>query len=91
MSGEPLRTVVLLKSRNIPDHRCTSSTIRGACDFILVHDLLFRTFYIFATIELQTCRVTDTAVTMSPADAWTAQRLQEATPLGEALIPHVRQ
>jgi transposase InsO family protein len=55
-----------------------------ACDFTVVHDLLFRTFYIFVIIELQTRRIVHTAVTTSPTDAWVAQQLREATPWGEA-------
>ncbi len=55
-----------------------------ACDFTVVHDLLFRPLYIFVLIELQTRRIVHTAVTRSPADGWTAQQLREATPWGEA-------
>jgi len=55
-----------------------------ACDFTVVHDLLFRAFYIFVIIELQTRRIVHTAVTISPTDPWVAQQLREATPWGEA-------
>jgi len=51
-----------------------------ACDFTVVHDLLFRPQYIFILIELQTRRIVHTAVTRSPTDGWTAQELREATP-----------
>jgi putative transposase len=54
-----------------------------ACDFTVVHDLLFRPRYIFVIIELQTRRIVHTAVTRSPADDWTAQQLREATPWGK--------
>jgi transposase InsO family protein len=54
-----------------------------ACDFTLVHDLLFRPWYIFVIIELQTRRIVHAAVTRSPTDAWTAQQLREATPWGK--------
>jgi transposase InsO family protein len=51
-----------------------------ACDFTVVHDLLFRALYIFAVIELETRRIVHVAVTRSPTDAWVAQQLREATP-----------
>ena len=54
-----------------------------ACDFTVVHDLLFRALYIFVIIELKTRRIVHTAVTSSPTDAWVAQQLREATPWGE--------
>jgi transposase InsO family protein len=54
-----------------------------ACDFTVVHDLLFRPRYIFVVIELQTRRIVHTAVTRSPTDHWTAQQLREATPWGK--------
>ena len=37
-----------------------------ACDFAVVHDLLFRALYIFVIIELETRRIVHTAVTSSP-------------------------
>jgi len=54
-----------------------------ACDFTVVHDLLFRPLYIFVIIELQTRRIVHAAVTRSPTDDWTAQQLREATPWGK--------
>ncbi|MBT3712630.1 MAG: transposase [Anaerolineae bacterium] len=51
-----------------------------ACDFTVVHDLLFRPLYVFVIIELQTRRIVHAAVTRSPTDEWTAQQLREATP-----------
>jgi transposase InsO family protein len=54
-----------------------------AADFTVVHDLLFRPWYIFVVIELQTRRIVHTAVTRSPTDDWTAQQLREATPWGK--------
>ncbi len=51
-----------------------------ACDFTVVHDLLFRPLYILIIIEHKTSRIIHTAVTSSPTDAWTAQQLREATP-----------
>jgi putative transposase len=51
-----------------------------ACDFTVVHDLLFRPLYIFVIIELQTRRIVHLAVTRSPTDEWTRQQLREATP-----------
>jgi len=53
-----------------------------ACDFTVVHDLLFRPLYIFVIIELQTRQMMHLAVTRSPSDAWTMQQLREATPWG---------
>lgn len=54
-----------------------------ACDFTVVHDLLFRPLYIFIIIELKTRRIVHAAVTRSPTDTWTAQQLREATPWGK--------
>jgi putative transposase len=54
-----------------------------ASDFTVVHDLLFRPWYTFVVIELQTRRIVHTAVTHSPYDDWTAQQLREATPWGK--------
>jgi transposase InsO family protein len=54
-----------------------------ACDFTVVHDLLFRPLYIFLIIELKTRRIVHAAVTRSPTDSWTAQQLREATPWGK--------
>jgi hypothetical protein len=51
-----------------------------ACDFTVVHDLLFRPLYIFVLIELATRRVVHAAVTRGPSDAWTAQPIRESTP-----------
>jgi transposase InsO family protein len=54
-----------------------------SCDFTVVYDLLFRPWYIFVVMELQTRRIVHTAVTCFPADDWTAQQLREATPWGK--------
>ena len=54
-----------------------------ACDFTVVHDLLFRPIYIFIIIAHQTREIKHTAVTRHPADAWVAQQLREATPWGQ--------
>ncbi len=54
-----------------------------ACDFTVVHDLLFRPLYIFIIIELKRRRVVHAAVTRHPTDAWTAQQLREATAWGK--------
>ena len=53
-----------------------------ACDFTVVHDLLFRPIYIFVFINLQTRQIVHAAVTRFPTDFWTAQQLREATPWG---------
>jgi putative transposase len=54
-----------------------------ACDFTVVHDLLFRPLFIFVIIELHSRRIVHTAVTRSPTDAWIAQQWREATPWGQ--------
>ena len=54
-----------------------------ACDFTVVYDWLFRTWYIFIVMELKTRRIVHTGVTKFPTDEWTAQQLREATPWGE--------
>lgn len=51
-----------------------------ACDFTVVHDLLFRPIYIFIIIAHQTREIKHAAVTRHPTDAWVAQQLREATP-----------
>jgi transposase InsO family protein len=53
-----------------------------ACDFTVVHNLLFRPLYIFIILELKTRRIVHAAVSRNPTDAWTAQQLREATPWG---------
>jgi putative transposase len=54
-----------------------------ACDFTVVNDLLFRSWYVFVIMELHTRRIVHTAVTSFPTDEWVAQQLREATPWGE--------
>jgi putative transposase len=54
-----------------------------ACDFTVVHDLFFRPLYIFLIIQLHSRRIVHLAVARSPADAWVAQQLREATPWGK--------
>jgi len=54
-----------------------------ACDFTMVHDWLFRPWYIFVVMELKTRRILHTAITKFPTDEWTAQQLREATPWGK--------
>lgn len=54
-----------------------------ACDFTVVYDWLFRPWYIFVIIELNSRRIAHTAVTRAPTDEWTAQQLREATPWGK--------
>ena len=44
-----------------------------ACDFTVVHDLLFRPLYIFIIIELKRRRIVHAAVTRNPTNAWVAQ------------------
>ena len=51
-----------------------------ACDFTVVYDWLFRTWFIFFVMELKTRRIVHTGVTKFPTDEWNAQQLREATP-----------
>ncbi len=53
-----------------------------ACDFLPVTDVLFRPLYAFFVIALGSRRVVHVGVTRHPTDAWVAQQLREATPLG---------
>jgi len=53
-----------------------------ACDFTVVHNLLFQPLHIFVIIELQSRKVVHAAVTQFPTDEWTAQQLRDATPWG---------
>jgi len=54
-----------------------------ACDFTVVHDLLFRPLYIFVIIELHTRSIMHAAVTRSPTDEWTAQQIPECFAKGD--------
>ena len=53
-----------------------------ACDFLPATSLFFRSLFAFFMIELQSRRVIHVGVTRCPTDAWTAQRLREATAYG---------
>jgi len=83
--GELLKLGIKISKRTIqkymPIKREKTSQI-WACDFTVVHDILFRPLYIFVIIDLQNRRVVHAAVTKSPTDEWTAQQLWEATPWG---------
>jgi transposase InsO family protein len=54
-----------------------------ACDFLQTYDVFFRTLFVYVIIELGSRRLVHFGVTRSPADAWLAQQLREATPFGE--------
>jgi putative transposase len=54
-----------------------------ACDFTVVYDWLFRTWYIFIVMELKTRRIVHTGVTKFRTHPWTSQQLREATPWGK--------
>ncbi len=56
-----------------------------ACDFTVVTDWLFRQWYVFVVMELNTRRIMHTGVTKYPTDEWTAQKLREAMPWGKEL------
>ena len=47
-----------------------------ACDFTVVYDWLFRQWYIFVVMELETRRIVHTGATKFPTDEWTAQQLR---------------
>ena len=51
-----------------------------ACDFTVMHDWLFRPWYIFVVMDLKTRQIVHTGVTNFSTDAWTAQQVREATP-----------
>jgi len=53
-----------------------------ACDFLPVIDLGFRALFAFVIVDLGSRRVVHVAVTRHPTDAWVAQQLREATPVG---------
>jgi putative transposase len=55
----------------------------GACDFLQVSDLFFRSLFAFFIIDLKSRKVIHVNVTRSPTDPWVAQQLREATPYGE--------
>ncbi len=54
-----------------------------ACDYTVVTDMLFRQWYVFVVMELNTRRIVHTGMTRFPTDEWTAQQLREATPWGK--------
>ncbi len=54
-----------------------------ACDYTVVTDMLFRQWYVFVVMELNTRRIVHTGITRFPTDEWTAQQLREATPWGK--------
>lgn len=56
-----------------------------ACDFLQTYGLLFRSLFVFVIIELGSRRLAHFGVTRNPTDAWAAQQLREATPIGERL------
>ncbi len=55
-----------------------------ACDFLQLHDVLFRPLFAFLITELGSRRIVHVGVTRSPTDAWVTQQLREATPYGVA-------
>ncbi len=55
-----------------------------ACDFLQLHDALFRPLFAFFITELGSRRIVHVGVTRSPTDDWAAQQLREATPFGAA-------
>ncbi len=55
-----------------------------ACDFLQLHDAVFRPLFAFFITELGSRRIVHFGVTRSPSNEWVAQQLREATPFGEA-------
>ncbi len=53
-----------------------------ACDFLQLHDALFRPLFAFFITELGSRRIVHVGVTRSPTDDWVAQQRREATPFG---------
>ena len=53
-----------------------------ACDFLQTYDVFFWTIFLFFIIEHSSRHVVHVGVTRSPSDAWMAQQLREATPIG---------
>ena len=47
-----------------------------ACDFLQLHDALFRPLFAFFITELGSRRIVHVGVTRSPSDAWVAQQLR---------------
>lgn len=43
-----------------------------ACDFTVMHDWLFRSWYIFVVLDLKTRQIVHTGVTKYPTDDWSA-------------------
>lgn len=54
-----------------------------ACDFLQLHDVLFRPIFAFFIVKHATREVVHVGVTRAPTDEWTAQQLREATPYSE--------
>jgi len=55
-----------------------------ACDFLQAYDLFFRPIFTLVFIELATRNVVFATTTRMPSQAWVAQQLRNATPLGVA-------
>jgi hypothetical protein len=53
-----------------------------ACDFTQVMDILFRSLFVYAIIELGSRRMVHMGVTRPPTDAWVAQQRSHAVPAG---------
>jgi transposase InsO family protein len=56
----------------------------GACDFVPIRDVRFRSLFAFFIIDVNTKRVVHFATTRAPNEQWTTQQLRNATPFGEA-------
>jgi putative transposase len=54
-----------------------------ACNLLETYDVWFRPVFAFFIVDVSAKRVVHVAVTRAPTQAWTAQQLRNATPLGQ--------
>jgi len=94
IQGELLKLGISLSKRTIQKHMKVRkqsnqnwatflknhAEVIWACDFTVVHTLLFKPLYVLVFMQHKTRKVVHTAVTTNPTDEWTAQQLKEATP-----------
>ncbi len=84
------RLAILTLARILPNWRDALLFVTNqhrqlwACDFVQVHDLLFRSIFAFFIVDVPTRRVVHAGVTRYPTDRWVAQQLREATAWGRA-------
>ncbi len=64
----------------IHNHACAV----WSCDLLQVMDVFLRDLFVFFILEVGSRKIVHVGVTRHPTDAWLAQQLREATPLGTA-------